>query len=221
VIVVVILVVPMLALVGIGLWVALNQRDRAALDAARWQEAANEAMEERDVAQRDKANWQGLAEQKTVGLENWRRAANVAVEEREAAKVKLGVVCASLDKAEQEARTQRRIAERLAKRADPLQTAVVSTKKPEWTDADVIEWRKFVATSTGRKFLGTLQFGEQAQNRSAVLRTAGFEYNCGFAAGYHALAESIFNNSAEVRPQQDDTSTEGEGATSAAELHAP
>lgn len=74
-------------------------------------------------------------------------------------------------------------------------------------------WRHFLATNEAGKVLQRMaNFYEQAQNRSAVLRTEGAERNAGFAHGWHAATMFFFRTlSADVRPQQD-TDTQASGA---------
>ncbi len=119
-------------------------------------------------------------------------------------------------------KVQTREAERLhPPPPDLVDSAVTTSARPEWTQADAEAFRVYLASASGRKFTGILQFDEQRQNRSAVLRITDHAYNSGFAAGFHARSESLMQLSADVRPQQDEHSGERDGATPLADRTAP
>lgn len=103
----------------------------------------------------------------------------------------------------------------------PFESAVLTAERPVWEQADAEAFRKFLGSPAGRKFTGILQFDEQKQNRSAVLRLNNHQYNCGFAAGFHARSASVQALSADVRPQQDEDQQPADGASAAAEQFAP
>ena len=91
-----------------------------------------------------------------------------------------------------------------------------------WEQADVNEWKRFLATPSGQRVQRAANFHEQAVNRDAVLRMANAENNTGFARGWHAATVYFFQTlSANVPPSTDDDSQGSTGAASLAERHAP
>jgi hypothetical protein len=91
-----------------------------------------------------------------------------------------------------------------------------------WEQADVNEWKRFLATPSGQRMQRAANFHEQAVNRDAVLRMANAENNTGFARGWHAATVYFFQTlSANVPPSTDDDSQGSTGAASLAERHAP
>ena len=91
-----------------------------------------------------------------------------------------------------------------------------------WEQADVNEWKRFLATPSGQRVQRAANFHEQAVNRDAVLRMSNAENNTGFARGWHAATVYFFQTlSANVPPSTDDDSQGSTGAASLAERHAP
>lgn len=96
----------------------------------------------------------------------------------------------------------------------------VTGERPEWTQADAVEFRKFLATAAGVKFRLVLNFEEQKNNRMAVSRIENHAYHSGFAKGYGDCARALMRFSADVQPQSDEDSGDP-GAESLAERSAP
>ncbi len=96
-----------------------------------------------------------------------------------------------------------------SRRHSPLfADAVDFEKEPAWLEEDAAAWNAFLRTPTGDKLKRKARHREQMHNRSAVLRTEGFENNCGRAAGFNGCATWMldFLLSADLPlPTEDDT----------------
>lgn len=100
-------------------------------------------------------------------------------------------------------------------------SAVTTAQRPEWRQEHAADFRAFLATATGRQFAELLRWDEQDHNRKAVAFLDNHSYRSGFGQGFGERTRSILKLSADVRPQQDDNSGAGDGATPDAERLAP
>lgn len=93
---------------------------------------------------------------------------------------------------------------------------------PVWTENDNAALGNFLRnSSTGRKLVLLIRHQEQTVNASVVIRTSGFEYNCGYGAGFRAAQAMLVSLSANVPPHPDDVNQNPEGAEDLVERLAP
>lgn len=94
-------------------------------------------------------------------------------------------------------------------------------QRPEWLQEHAEAFRAFLATAPGARLREILEWDRLTQLERAVGFLENHAYRSGWAAGFGARSESIIEFSADVRPQQDEHSSEGDGSGSAAERLAP
>jgi predicted O-linked N-acetylglucosamine transferase (SPINDLY family) len=108
----------------------------------------------------------------------------------------------------------------------PFETVRWGDTEPAWTAEDRAAWVALMNSEVGRKVIQAATFFEQQCNRSAIRRTDkdenSFANNAGYARGWSEATHYFFVTlSADVRPQQDEDTTSGEGAAAARERWAP
>ena len=93
---------------------------------------------------------------------------------------------------------------------------------PPWLPEDAQWWRDVLAGPRGQRIKQALNFWSNYKDRAAVARLDRHEYACGEAAGFYLCAEFLLNKlSADIQPQSDENTQQGNGAAGLRERIAP